>query len=76
MEKECNVVNLDGIEYTEIHRLENNGNTYVLLSNLDNPTDFCIKKLGVKNGESYIRGLSSEEEFNEVLRLISEEYKD
>ena len=76
MEKECNVVVLDGVEYTEIHRLENKGNTYVLLSNLDNPTDFCIKKLVIKDGEPYIRGLSSEEEFNEVLRLISEEYKD
>ena len=75
MEKECNVVTLDGVEYTEIHRLENNGNTYVLLSNVDNPTDFCIKKLIQKDSEDYIVGLSSEEEFNEILRIISEEYK-
>ena len=75
MEKECNVVTFDGVEYAEIHRLENKGNTYVLLSNLDNPTDFCIKKLIRKDGEPYIRGLSSEEEFNEILQLISEEFK-
>ncbi len=74
MEKECNVVVLDGVEYTEIHRLENNGNTYVLLSNLDSPTDFCIKKLVIKDGEPYIRGLKREEEFNEVLNLISKDF--
>ena len=76
MEKECNVITLNGIEYTEIHRLENKGNTYVLLSNLDNPTDFCIKKLIYKNGEIYIRGLDNGKEFNEVLNLISEDFKD
>ena len=75
MEKECNVVTLDGVEYTEIQRLENKGNTYVLLANLDDPTDFCIKKVIEKEGTPYIKGLSSEEEFNEVLQLISNDFK-
>ena len=75
MEKDCNVVTLDGVEYTEIYRLDNNGNTYVVLSNLDNPTDFCIKKIIKDKDEPYIVGLSSEEEFNEVLRLIESKFK-
>lgn len=70
MEKECNVVTLNGTEYTEIEKLEKSGNTYVVLSNLDNPTDFCIKKLIEKDGENYITGLENEEEFNEILKLL------
>jgi len=75
MEKECNVVTLNGIEYTEINRGEKNGNTYVLLSNLDDPTDFCIKKLVNKDGIDYINGLTNEEEFNELLKLLTDKFQ-
>lgn len=74
MEKECNVVTLDGTEYTEINRLEKDGNTYVLLSNLDNPTDFCLKKVIKKDGTDYINGLRSEEEVNQILKLMAENF--
>jgi len=71
MEKECNVVTLNGVEYTEINRLNNKNNTYVVLANLDDPSDFCIKKLITRDGLNYINGLDSEEEFKEILNLIS-----
>ena len=74
MEKECNVVTLDGTEYTEINRLEKDGNTYVLLSNLDNPTDFCLKIVIKKDGTDYINGLRSEEEVNQILKLMAENF--
>jgi len=75
MEKECNVVTLNGIEYTEINRVDKNGNTYVLLSNLDKPTDFCIKKIVKKDGIDYINGLTNEQEFNEILNLVTEKFQ-
>ena len=74
MEKDYNVVILDGVEYTEIDRLKHNNNSYVLLSNLDNPRDFCIKKVMIDNDEEYAVQLDSEEEFRDILNLIALKY--
>ena len=69
-EKEYNVVTLEhGIEYTEVQRLSNNDNTYVFLSNLSNPEDFCIRKIVTENDEDYIVGLDSDEEFDKILEI-------
>ena len=49
-EIECNVVTLeDNIEYTEIGRIDYNNNTYIFLSNLDEPENFRIRKLVIEN---------------------------
>lgn len=70
--KEYNVVTLEnGIEYTEIKRLDNNGNTYVFLSNLKMPDDFCIRKLV---GDE-IFGLDSDQEFDQVFKLFGKEFE-
>ncbi len=74
MEKDYNVVILDGVEYTEIDRLKHNNNSYILLSNLDNPRDFCIKKVIIDNNEEYAVQLDSEEEFRDILNLIALKY--
>ena len=74
-EKEYNVVTLEnGVEYTEVDKLDYNGNTYVFLSNLDNPNDFCIRKLVNENDEDYIVGLDSKDEFNPVLNRFAKDY--
>lgn len=74
-EKECNVVTLeDNVEYTEVDKIEYNNNTYVFLSNLDNPENFCIRKLIKENDEEYIIGLDTKEEFNNVLNLFTQKY--
>lgn len=74
-EKECNVVTLeDGIEYTEVDKIEFNNNTYVFLSNLDNPENFCIRKLIKENEEEFIIGLDSDEEFDTILNLFTQKY--
>lgn len=74
-EKEFNVITLeDNIEYTEIDKIEYNNNIYVFLSNLENPEDFCIRKLINKNNEEYIIGLESQQEFDEVLSLFTKKY--
>lgn len=74
-EKEYNVVTLDnGIEYTEIARLNNNNNTYVLLSNLDDSEDFCIKKLIKNNNIEQVIALDSFSEFDKLFALFTKEY--
>lgn len=74
-EKEYNVVTLDnGIEYTEIARLNNNNNTYVLLSNLDDSEDFCIKKLIKNNNIEQVIALDSVSEFDKLFALFTKEY--
>lgn len=74
-EKEYNVITLeDNIEYTEIDRIENNNNTYVVLSDLENPENFCIRKLIKENNEEYIVGLDSKEEFDTILKIFTEKY--
>lgn len=67
---ETNVVMLDGIEYTEICRLDDNGNTYVFLSNINNPKQFCIKKLIKENDKELTLGIESDEEFNHLYELF------
>lgn len=74
-EKEYNVVVLEnGIEYTEISRMKLDGNTYVFLSNLDEPSDFCIRKLLVNNNKEEIVGLDDEDEFDKVFNLFIEKH--
>ena len=74
-EKEYNVVTLeDDIEYNEVDKIEYNNNTYVFLSDLENPENFCIRKLITENDEEYIIGLDSDEEFNNVLNLFTQKY--
>ena len=75
MEKEYNVVTLEnGIEYTEIYKVSDNNTDYVVLSNLDNPKDFCIRKVIQKDGEDYIVKLDSDEEFDRVLAKFQKEF--
>lgn len=74
-EKEYNVITLeDNIEYTEIDRIEDNNNIYVVLSDLENPENFCIRKLINENNEEFIVGLDSKEEFDKVLKIFTEKY--
>ena len=74
-EKEYNVITLeDNIEYTEIDRIEDNNNIYVVLSDLENPENFCIRKLINENNDEFIVGLDSKEEFDKVLKIFTEKY--
>ena len=74
-EKLCHVIKLgDNIEYTEIDRVNYNHNTYVILSDLDNPNDFGIKKLINENNYEYIIELNNKEEFNNVLKIFIDKY--
>lgn len=71
---EVNTIKINNIEYIELEKIEYNNNTYVLLSNPNNPNDYMIKKLIIKNNEEYLNGLQNEEEFNELLKLFTKKY--
>ncbi len=74
-EKLCHVIKLgDNTEYTEIDRVNYNHNTYVILSDLDNPNDFCVKKLINENNYEYVIELNTKEEFNNVLKIFTDKY--
>lgn len=74
-EKEYNIVTLeDNLEYAELETILHNNNKYILLSELNNPEKFCIRKIKIKNNEEYIVGLDSEEEFDTILKLLTEKY--
>ena len=74
-EKEYNVVTLeDGIEYTEINRLVIDDKTYVLLSNLEKPDDFCVRRIANKDDGEYIVGLDSRKEFDKVMEIFMKKY--
>lgn len=75
-EKEYNVITLEnGIEYTEVDKLIVDDTEYLILSNLDDPKDFCIRKLIVKDNEKYITGLDNDDEFDKVYKQLQDKYK-
>lgn len=74
-EKEYNIITLeDNLEYAELETISYNNNEYILLSELNNPENFCIRKTKIKNNEEYIVGLDSDEEFDTILKLLTEKY--
>lgn len=62
-----NVIERDGVEYTEVMRLDLDGNTYLYFSDLDHPENFFINKLEIEDGVEYCNGLDSDEEFDNAL---------
>ena len=75
MRDEYNIVTLEnGTEYTELYRVTDDGMKYVFLSNLDNPEEFCIRKLIEGNGQEFIIRLDGKREYNKVFNLFKQEY--
>lgn len=60
----------NGIEYTEVDTLVYNNNRYVLLSNISNVKDSCIRKIIIENNEEYISRLDDDNEFDIILNLF------
>ena len=69
------VVLENGIEYTEVDELVYNNTRYVLLSNVDNIKDSCIRKIEMEDNEEYLCRLENENEFNTILDLFVEQNK-
>ena len=65
----------NGVEYTEVDNLIYNNTKYILLSNVKNVKDSCIRKISIENNEEYLCRLDNENEFDTVLNLFVEKNK-
>ena len=72
--QEVEVITLeDNKDYNVMKKIEQNGFTYLLLSNVDDDTDICVRKEINKDDSSYIAMLSNKEELDSVLKLFAKE---
>ena len=62
----------DGLEYMVLDEIDSETNTYVYLSNIEDPEDCCIRKVENDKNEELLVGLDSNEEFDKALLLYSE----
>ena len=60
----------NGIEYTEVDSLIYNNSKYLLLSNIKNVKDSCIRKISIDNDCEYICRLDDDNEFDIILSLF------
>ena len=65
----------NGIEYTEIDDLIYNDTKYVLLSNVKNVKDSCIRKISFHDNEEFLCRLDNEMEFEKILDMFVEKNK-
>ena len=65
----------NGIEYTEVDNLVYNNVKYVLLSNVKDVKDSCIRKMSVGDNEKYVCRLENENEFEMILKMFVEKNK-
>ena len=73
---EVNTVVLEnGIEYTEVDDLIYNNTRYILLSNIKNVKDSCIRKIVVEDDGQYIEELDNNTEYEQILNLFVEKNK-
>lgn len=69
------VVLENGIEYTEVDDLVYNSTRYILLSNIKNVKDSCIRKILLEDDEEYLCRLDDDVEYNKILELFIEKNK-
>lgn len=69
---ELDAIKLEGTEYIIINEQEINGVVYVSLVSSENPEDFCIRKIIIKDGKEMLAGLDSDEEFDMAFKALSE----
>lgn len=73
-EKEYYTITIDNVKYSEVDTITYNNNNYVFFADLDNPENFCIRKLVKENEEEFFEGLNSKEEFDTLLNLFMQKY--
>jgi len=65
-------IELEGKKYMIVAELNINGIPYIHFASIDNPGDFCIRKVSIMDGEEMIVGLDSREEFDMALKAFSD----
>ena len=69
------VVLENGIEYIEVDDLVYSGTRYILLSNIKNVKDSCIRKVSIRDNEEYLCRLDNDNEFDTILDMFMEKNK-
>lgn len=73
---EVNVIKLeDNKEYAIINTLEKNQKKYLLLVEVNNEENVCIRRVLKEDEKEYLVKLDSNEEFEEVLSLFGDNLK-
>lgn len=67
---ELDALKLEGRDFVIIDEIKINDIVYVHLANADDPEDFCIRKIILKNNEEILTGLDSDEEFDMALDMF------
>ena len=65
----------NGVEYTEVDNLVYNNFKYLLLSNVKNVKDSCIRKMSLDNNKEYVYRLENQSEFDLILKMFLEKNK-
>ncbi len=68
--QQVEIIDIDNKKYMVLNEIEDNGETYLYLTNVKNPKDFLIQKVD-KNDKDYLINLDNEEEFNRALNLFN-----
>ncbi|MBQ6282772.1 MAG: hypothetical protein IJK66_04505 [Bacilli bacterium] len=71
MEQNSSVVLENGDEYLVVNSLVYNDTRYLLLSNVSNVKDVCIRKIKKEDGKGYICRLD-DKELQEVLKIFGD----
>lgn len=73
---DVNMITLEnGVEYAEVDCLVYNDTKYILLSNINNVKDSCIRKISIENDKEYLSRLNDDKEFDLILDLFMKQNK-
>ena len=76
MNENIEVVTLeDGKDYMVTAELEINNIKYLFLTNEDDVSDFCLRKINTINNNEYLVGLNDKEEVIKVLQEFTNKFK-
>ena len=67
MENDVYSINIKGINYIILDKIELNNTKYIYLVNENDEKDFFINKIVTKDNKEYITGLDSEEEAKNAM---------
>jgi len=68
--QQVEIIDIENKKYMVLNEIEDNGVTYIYLTNIKNPKDFLIQKTD-KEDSDYLVNLDSEEEFNKAFELFN-----
>ena len=66
--EEIEIVTLHGNKYYVMDRINQNNEIYIILLNINDDTDLCVRKEVTKDNKKYLAKLKNNEELESVLK--------